>query len=435
MTDRKFFLQSTGKMTFNGTAIDSSYLDKNMSTNESLNNSIQETQVQTFDLPILPLWQRILFITLYVVMFLIATGGNVIVIWIVMAHKRMRTVTNYFLVNLAVADTLISLLNTPFTSSFLLYQDWWYGELYCKFTIFISICTICASVLTFMAIAIDRYVAIIHPLRPRLTGRVILAIILIWTASVILASPNLIYAITETYPYGNSSITTCFVRWPDGVYSNTDLGYNMLIMAVTYVLPMTTLAITYTRIGIELWGSRAIGEYTPVQYERNKSKRRVVKMMIVVVVIFGICWFPYHLYFILASTTDIANQKNIQLAFLVIYWFAMSNSMYNPIIYCWMNAKFRHGFTEVFCCLPCHPCKQVLNRARQERNLFPSGTHYTTNEKLLYAYLQYKNNNDNDHSDKALPGYFAVVLVNHVNVSETQCVLDELFSLLQIIIR
>lgn len=142
-------------MILNGSMGVSSYLDKNMTVNESSNNSHHQ-EIQIYDFPILPLWQRILFITLYVAMFLIATGGNMIVIWIVMAHKRMRTVTNYFLVNLAVADTLISLLNTPFTSSFLLYQDWWYGELYCKFTIFISVCTICASVLTFMAIAIDR---------------------------------------------------------------------------------------------------------------------------------------------------------------------------------------------------------------------------------------------------------------------------------------
>ena len=105
---------------------------------------------------IMPWWQQLVFITVYVVMFVIATGGNFIVIWIVMAHKRMRTVTNYFLVNLAVADAMISLLNTLFTSVYLMYQDWWFGDAYCKFTNFISVCTISASVLTFMAIAIDR---------------------------------------------------------------------------------------------------------------------------------------------------------------------------------------------------------------------------------------------------------------------------------------
>uniref|UniRef100_A0A8W8M555 G_PROTEIN_RECEP_F1_2 domain-containing protein n=1 Tax=Magallana gigas TaxID=29159 RepID=A0A8W8M555_MAGGI len=100
----------------------------------------------------MPVWQQILFITMYVVMIVVAAGGNLAVIWIVMAHKRMRTFTNYFLVNLAVADTLISLFNTAFVSTFLIYQDWWYGEIYCKFSNFINVSTLAASVLTFMSI-------------------------------------------------------------------------------------------------------------------------------------------------------------------------------------------------------------------------------------------------------------------------------------------
>lgn len=106
----------------------------------------------------LPWWQQFLFITAFIILILVAAVGNLVVIWIVLAHKRMRTVTNYFLVNLAVADALISILNTLFTSTFLMYQDWWYGNVWCKFTMFISICTVVASVLTLMAIAIDRYV-------------------------------------------------------------------------------------------------------------------------------------------------------------------------------------------------------------------------------------------------------------------------------------
>jgi hypothetical protein len=105
---------------------------------------------------LMPVWQQVVFIVAYVVMIVVAAGGNLAVIWIVMAHKRMRTFTNYFLVNLAVADTLISLFNTAFVSTFLIYQDWWYGEAYCKFCNFISVCTLAASVLTFMSIAIDR---------------------------------------------------------------------------------------------------------------------------------------------------------------------------------------------------------------------------------------------------------------------------------------
>src|SRR6218665_1028297 len=105
---------------------------------------------------ILPWYFQLAYSIAFVAMVIVAAGGNVIVIWIVLAHKRMRTVTNYFLVNLAVADALIFLLNTLFNYVYMLTSNWSFGRTYCKFTQFIAPCTISTSVFTFMAIALDR---------------------------------------------------------------------------------------------------------------------------------------------------------------------------------------------------------------------------------------------------------------------------------------
>ena len=65
-------------------------------------------------------------------------------------------------------------------------------------------------------------------------------------------------------------------------------------------------------------------------------------MMVFVVIVFGVCWLPYHLYFLLASAVPAMTlNPNMQQIYLVIYWIAMSNSMYNPIIYCWMNERYQ----------------------------------------------------------------------------------------------
>lgn len=107
--------------------------------------------------PFIPPWPvQAVYIVAFATTVVVAAGGNIIVVWIVMAHKRMRTVTNYFLVNLAVADALNSVLNTLFSFVYMLYNDWVFGRGYCKFTQFIVNCTISASVFTFMAIALDR---------------------------------------------------------------------------------------------------------------------------------------------------------------------------------------------------------------------------------------------------------------------------------------
>eukprot|EP00106_Octopus_bimaculoides_P021879 XP_014789321.1 PREDICTED: tachykinin-like peptides receptor 99D [Octopus bimaculoides] len=105
---------------------------------------------------ILPWWQQVFFIIIFLAMIIASIGGNLIVMWIVLWHKRMRTVTNYFLFNLALADALISVWNTLFNTAYLLYSNWWFGEDFCKFSMFVAPCTTSASVFTLMAIAIDR---------------------------------------------------------------------------------------------------------------------------------------------------------------------------------------------------------------------------------------------------------------------------------------
>uniref|UniRef100_T1H9E8 G_PROTEIN_RECEP_F1_2 domain-containing protein n=1 Tax=Rhodnius prolixus TaxID=13249 RepID=T1H9E8_RHOPR len=104
---------------------------------------------------ILPWWRQLIWTFLFGGMVIVATGGNLIVIWIVLAHKRMRTVTNYFLVNLAIADAMVSSLNVTFNYTYMVNSDWPFGTLYCKISQFVAVLSICASVFTLMAISVD----------------------------------------------------------------------------------------------------------------------------------------------------------------------------------------------------------------------------------------------------------------------------------------
>ena len=72
------------------------------------------------------------------------------------AHQRMRTVTNYFLVNLSVADLMMSLLNCVFNFIFLLNSDWPFGVVYCTINNFVAHVTVSSSVLTLVTISFDR---------------------------------------------------------------------------------------------------------------------------------------------------------------------------------------------------------------------------------------------------------------------------------------
>ena len=104
----------------------------------------------------LPWWNELIWYVVFMGMVIVATGGNTIVIWIVLADKRMRTVTNIFLVNLSVADAMVSTLNVVFNFTYMLNLNWRFGFVYCKISQFVSILSICASVFTLMAISFDR---------------------------------------------------------------------------------------------------------------------------------------------------------------------------------------------------------------------------------------------------------------------------------------
>lgn len=100
--------------------------------------------------------ERLSWIVVFSLMVFIAAGGNIIVIYIVLTNKEMNSVVNYFLVNLSLADTMVSTLNVIFNFISMLNSNWPFGKAYCKISNFIAILSIAASVFTLTAISCDR---------------------------------------------------------------------------------------------------------------------------------------------------------------------------------------------------------------------------------------------------------------------------------------
>ncbi|KAL1459736.1 hypothetical protein WDU94_011691 [Cyamophila willieti] len=109
-----------------------------------------------FGLHKMSLTVEIMWYTVFLCMLIIAIGGNVIVMWIVLAHRRMRTVTNYFLVNLSVADVMLSVFNCVFNFIYMIHEDWNFGLTYCAINNHVGIVTVASSVFTLTGISIDR---------------------------------------------------------------------------------------------------------------------------------------------------------------------------------------------------------------------------------------------------------------------------------------
>ncbi|XP_077507199.1 tachykinin-like peptides receptor 86C [Amblyomma americanum] len=323
---------------------------------ESLNDTAPRTRAPVIDVQsqrqwVLPWWTQLAYACLFGFMVAAAVVGNAAVVWIVLAHRTMRTVTNYFLLNLSLADAFTATFNAIFNLVYMLESHWAFGEPYCVFNNFVANLTVSSSAFTMAAMSIDRYFAIVHPLCGRLSRWRSVAIIgTLWGCSGMLSLPPLLYSRTRSYRYADGSVrTVCILVWPDGLpyASYADYIYNVVFLVLTYGVPVATLAITYWRMSLVLWGDRCIGEYTRQQQNVHRSKQKVVKMLFTVVLLFAVCWLPYHAYFLYVShNPHVAYLDHIQHVYLAMYWLAMSHAMCNPIVYYCMNKRFKCYFRE-----------------------------------------------------------------------------------------
>ncbi|KAF8376568.1 tkr-2 [Pristionchus pacificus] len=286
--------------------------------------------------------------------------GNSIVIWIVLCHERMRTVTNYYLLNLAIADASISILNTGFTWSYLVHYTWTWPTFYCSINNFMGIAPICASVFTMIVMSIDRYWAVVHPLRKRPGRKATVAVILIiWLVSCIVSLPAWLATHLQTYYHFDETdgrIHTQVIcladNFPDGFAHESLLNdiYSHMLTVIQYIVPLTVLSFTYWKVGGVLRKKESVGEVR--HYKNIAAKKKASKMLALVVAIFMFVWLPYHCFFLLSGFLTTIDFLTGQFLFLNVYLFGMSSSIFNPIIYYFMNKRFRTGFKYVFRWLP-----------------------------------------------------------------------------------
>ncbi|XP_041585556.1 probable G-protein coupled receptor 83 isoform X5 [Vulpes lagopus] len=241
---------------------------------------------------------KALLVVAYSFIIVFSLFGNVLVCHVIFKNQRMRSATSLFIVNLAVADILITLLNTPFT------------------------------------------LVIMHPLKPRISiTKGVIYITVIWTMATFFSLPHAICQKLFTFKYSEDIVRSlCLPDFPEPA----DLFWKYLDLAtfiLLYILPLLIISVAYARVAKKLWLCNTIGDVTTEQYlALRRKKKKTIKMLMLVVVLFALCWFPLNCYVLLLSSKVIHTNNALYFAF---HWFAMSSTCYNPFIYCWLNENFR----------------------------------------------------------------------------------------------
>ncbi|CAG5118138.1 unnamed protein product, partial [Candidula unifasciata] len=199
-----------------------------------------------------------LFICLHLVLFTVGVLGNFLVCFVVVRSKHMQTVTNLFIMNLAVADFIVLVLCSPPTVLQSVTETWYMGEVMCKVVVFFQNTVIGVSVLTLSAIAVERYFAICRPLQPRITQRkVTVTVLVIWLISAAMGSPNMTN-IVVTY-FKNAELNQYLATCQSGLDYQMAEVYLMFIVIAFYLVPMVIIGIFYLIISHHLWHVRVPG--------------------------------------------------------------------------------------------------------------------------------------------------------------------------------
>ncbi|XP_077115263.1 neuropeptide FF receptor 1 isoform X2 [Ranitomeya variabilis] len=224
-----------------------------------------------------------MFILAYTFIFLMCMIGNMLVCFIVLKNRQMRTVTNMFILNLAISDLLVGIFCMPTTLVDNLITGWPFDNIMCKMSGLVQGMSVSASVFTLVAIAVERFRCIVYPFRQKLTLRkAIFTIIIIWVLALIIMCPS---AVTLTVTkddfhfmvddYNNFyPLYSCWEAWPDKEMRKI---YTTVLFSHIYLAPLTLIVIMYARIAFKLFKSSATirGSMSEEQEGRRVSKRKV----------------------------------------------------------------------------------------------------------------------------------------------------------------
>ncbi|XP_070535482.1 QRFP-like peptide receptor [Ptychodera flava] len=271
--------------------------------------------------------------------------GNVIVIIVLMCQRSGLTDLNAFLIHLAVADLTIAIFCMPFTFPTIMYGHWIFGNAMCSIVIFVQQIAVIVSVLTLTAVGVDRYFAVFYPLKVRVTkNRAKIVFILIWLLAGSLATTQTVFLRVEKRHYDGEIIFFCSEWFPNSIFARC---FELIILLVTYVIPLGVLCCTYSAVGLRLWGRTIPGNADQIRdQEQARAKKKMIKMLVIIVLLFALFWLPLHI-FKLVNTFhpklygDLRYQDTMRTINCFVLWLATAHSFVNPLVYSILNDNFR----------------------------------------------------------------------------------------------
>lgn len=268
----------------------------------------------------------------YTIVFVLGLVGNSLVMFTFLYYRRLKTMTDVYLLNLAFADLILT-LSLPLWVAHSI-AEWALGLVMCKVMHTVYKVSFYSGMLLLACISVDRYFAITkavaayhHRTKAALLSK--LSSVIVWALALVFSTPELMNSVVH---HG-----TCLT------YSSRNTSYSLQVsvqssqIVLGFVAPLLVMAFCYGAIALRLRQSRS--------FERN----RAIKVILAVVAVFCFCQVPYTLVLFL-STLDVArggskdcnHGKTLLFAMDVTEFLAFLRCCLNPFVYGFVGVKFRH---------------------------------------------------------------------------------------------
>ncbi|KAK6490654.1 C-C chemokine receptor type 9-like [Huso huso] len=322
--------------TFDSNAVTEDY-DYSTGTDPDIDNTgfCDKTTVRTFRQYYVPV--------LYWVVCILGAFGNLLVVGIYAQFRnRLKTMTDVYLLNLAVAD-LLFLFTLPFWAVSAS-KGWVFGLIMCKLVTSIYKINFFSCMLLLTCISVDRYIAIVQATKAQKfkVKRLLyskLVCVCVWLLAVILSLPELIFADQKTV----NKQDTCDMIYPKDASKTIKMFVSAIQVSVGFCLPLAVMLVCYSVIVKTLLQAK------------NFQKHKALKVIITVVAVFVLSQLPYN-GFLVVRTIDAANATitncevavKIDIAAQVMQSLAYMHCCLNPFLYAFIGVRFRKDLIKIW---------------------------------------------------------------------------------------
>uniref|UniRef100_A0A8C0V559 F2R like trypsin receptor 1 n=1 Tax=Cyanistes caeruleus TaxID=156563 RepID=A0A8C0V559_CYACU len=308
----------------------------------------------------------------YIFVFIIGLPTNAMALWVFFFRTKKKHPAVIYMVNLALADLLFVVWFPLKISYHLNGNNWLFGEGLCKVFVGFFYGNMYCSILFMTCLSVQRYWVVVNPIvHSKKKSEIALGIsIAIWI--LILLSTIPLYLVNQTAYISNLNITTCHDVLPENVLAHDMFSYFLSLASGLFLIPAVITAVAYVLMIKTLSASI-------IDVSTGKKRKRAIKLIIVVLSMYLICFTPSNVLIIVHySLLKAYSQSHLYVWYITALCLSTLNSCIDPFIYYYISKDFRDNLKYALLCRSVRTTQRMQVSLSSSRNLKKSDS-YSSN--------------------------------------------------------